>query len=143
MRRARGFTLIELMIAVAVIAILSAIAFPSYRDHVRRSQLPEAFVSLSDFRMRMEQYFQDNRTYSNAGVCGAALPTPQKPNFTYACVIGGNGYTATATGAGGYVNGFIFTINERAVHATLRMHDDWGGATLPADANARWIDRKP
>jgi prepilin-type N-terminal cleavage/methylation domain-containing protein len=141
MQHARGFTLIEMMIAMAVIGILSAIAFPAYRDHVRRGQLPEAFVSLSDFRMRMEQYFQDNRTYANGGNCGAVLPAPQNPRFTYGCAINGNGYTITATGAAGYVNGFVFTINERNVRATTGMHADWGA--LPVDANTRWIDRRP
>jgi type IV pilus assembly protein PilE len=151
MQHAKGFTLIELMIAVAVIGILSAIAFPAYRDHVRRSQLPEAFVSLSDFRMRMEQYYQDNRTYANAGQCGAALPTPQNPRFSYTapgCALdttggaaAGQSYTMTASGNAGYVNGFAFTINERNVRATTGLHADWGA--LPIDANTRWIDRKP
>jgi type IV pilus assembly protein PilE len=152
MRQAKGFTLIELMIAVAVIAILSAIGYPSYRDHVRRTQIQEALANLSDYRLRMEQYYQDNRTYANATpACGVAVPAPQDPRFDYAapgCVLdttlgaaAGQSYTMTATGNAGYVAGFVFTINERNVRATTGMHTDWG--TLPIDAGTRWIARKP
>jgi type IV pilus assembly protein PilE len=141
MRQGKGFTLIELVVTLAVIVILAAIGYPSYRDHVRRTQLTEAFASLSDFRLRMEQYFQNNRTYADAGNCGGALPNPENPKFTYECLTDGTTYTATATGSGGAVNGFVFTVNQRNMRATAGMHEDWGA--LPADAGNRWIDRKP
>ena len=66
MTRSRGFTLIELMIAVAIIAILAAIAIPSYTDYIRRGRLTEALGRLSAMRVKMEQYFQDNRVYTGA-----------------------------------------------------------------------------
>ena len=66
MKRSRGFTLIELMIAVAIVAILAAIAIPSYTEYVRRGRVTEAFAALSGMRVKMEQYFQDNRTYADA-----------------------------------------------------------------------------
>lgn len=87
---ARGFSLIELMIVVAVVAILSAVAIPSYRDYTIRAQLIEA-NALSDTRVRMEQFYADNRTYG-AGACGVAIPVLER--FTLACATtaAGQGY---------------------------------------------------
>ena len=79
MTRARGFTLIELMIVVGIMAILASIAIPSYSEYVRRSRITEAVSALSGMRVKMEQYFQDNRTY--AGACAAA-PSPRCPRST-------------------------------------------------------------
>jgi type IV pilus assembly protein PilE len=56
----RGFTLIEVMIVVAIVAILSSVAYPAYTDYVRRGQLQEAFTNLANYRIQMEQYYQDN-----------------------------------------------------------------------------------
>jgi prepilin-type N-terminal cleavage/methylation domain-containing protein len=63
-RFSRGFTLIELMVTVAVIGILAAIAYPSYRDYVLRGQVVDATNGLAVMRADMERYFQDNRTYA-------------------------------------------------------------------------------
>jgi len=69
-----GFTLIELMVVVAIVAILAAVALPAYNDYVTRSKLTDAVTGLSDFRVRMEQFYQDNRRYDGGGLggCGAA-----------------------------------------------------------------------
>src|SRR5688500_3851726 len=57
MHKQHGFTLIELMIAMAVMAILAAVAMPAYNDYVRRGMLVEATNNLSDMRVRMEQFY--------------------------------------------------------------------------------------
>jgi type IV pilus assembly protein PilE len=74
----RGFTLIELMIAVAVIGILAAIAYPSYTQHVLKSRRAEAKAALLDLAARQERYFSINNRYANApselGYAGAQFP---------------------------------------------------------------------
>lgn len=145
--RHNGFTIIEVMIVVAIVAILAAVALPSYRDYILRGKLVDAHNSLSDFRVRMEQYYQDNRRYDDgAGNCGATAPTSKYFTFTApACVPAANPaqtYVATATGvAGEGLSGFAFTINEANARTTT--------VSAPATTNgwssnaACWIRSKP
>lgn len=152
MKRKLGFTLIEMMVTVAVVAILGSVAFPAYTDYTRRSMITEATSTLADFRVRMEQFYQDNRAYAGAGLggCGATAPAAADARyFTYTCALNtsagmpaGQSYRATATGnAGTSVAGFVFTVNEQNARATTGMHSSWG--SLPADAGTRWVTRKP
>lgn len=111
----RGFTLIELMVVVAIVAILAAVAVPSYADFVRRGELNEAFNMLSDYQVKLEQYYQDYKNYGNAGgtTCanGAGAPSwnnfaPQgRQYFDFTCALAGaadnQNYTLTATGKAG------------------------------------------
>ncbi|MQK16898.1 prepilin-type N-terminal cleavage/methylation domain-containing protein, partial [Escherichia coli] len=56
----RGFTLIELMVAVAIISILAAIAYPSYREYVNRGNRSEGQALLSDAAAAQERYYAQN-----------------------------------------------------------------------------------
>ncbi len=119
----QGFTLIELMIVVAVISILAAVALPSYQDYVRRGELPEAFTFLSDYRVKLEQFYQDNRAYSTNGTCGTAVldfaPASAK-YFTFSCSTSGTyqDYTLTATGSTGAAIGHTYTLNSAGIKGT-------------------------
>ncbi len=64
MRRASGFTLMELMIALAVVAILVAIAYPSYVESIRKSRRTEAKTALLDLAARQERYFTTHNAYT-------------------------------------------------------------------------------
>ena len=73
--RARGFTLIELMVTVAVVAILAAIAFPSYAMFMKKSRRGDAEATLMDLAQRQQQYLLDTRTYApNWNTLVPALP---------------------------------------------------------------------
>ncbi|MFY8283553.1 type IV pilin protein [Pseudoalteromonas sp. SSMSWG5] len=59
-----GFTLIELMITVAILGIIASVALPSYFEHVKRTARSEAITALLDIANKQEQYFADNRQYA-------------------------------------------------------------------------------
>ena len=140
---ATGFTLIEVMITVAVIAIIAAIALPAYFDYITRSRLVEARANLADMRTRMEQYFLDNRSYPTSCVTTApAAGQIQLPGnakfFTYTCpVLSATAYTIQATDSFSPGTKFIYTVNEANLRRTTAVPSGWG--TVPKDC---WIARK-
>jgi type IV pilus assembly protein PilE len=158
MRRQQGFTIIELMIVVAVIAVLSAIALPSYTDYVTRSKFAEAYAHLADLRVKMEQYYLDNRRYSTnagggtCGIPGGNAPTAQGTKyFTFTCAsstpnaMGDQAYVVTATGKSAEgLSGIAFTIDtanskQTVVTASTPIADK--GYT--AGTTGCWIRKKP
>lgn len=117
MQRARGFTLIELMVVVAVIAILAAIALPAYNEYVQRSKITEATSALSELRLRAEKFYADNRAYNTGAGFSQAITGAQY--FAYACVVAANTYACTATGnAARGMSGFAYTINQDNVRGS-------------------------
>lgn len=116
MNKSAGFSLIELMIVLAVIGIIAAFAIPSYIDYVRSAKISEATSALVDMRAKMEQYFQDNRTYKDA--CSepdkSIAPKPlDTPNFTFTCLPAPDASTYTINAIGrNSMAGFNFSVNQ-------------------------------
>ena|SRR5690554_5336444 len=73
-RKHGGFTLIELMITVVILAVLAAIALPSYQEQVRKTRRTNAQSDLLELAAYMERYYGENFTYA-----GAALPFSESP----------------------------------------------------------------
>ena len=135
MKLEKGLTLMELLVAVAVAAILAAIAVPRYSDHVVRGKLVEATNNLSDMRVRAEQYFQDNRTYT-----GVSCTAPSGARyFAYSCpTVTATTYTIRADGVAGQgTGGFAYTIDHSNARTTVSVPADWTGA-----GSACWVVKK-
>jgi type IV pilus assembly protein PilE len=140
MRSATGFTLIEVMITVAIIAILAAVAIPSYTDYITRSKIQEATTSLLSMRTKLEQYYQDNRTFSGACAAGTVAPLPAGLKyFTITCPTRSDTqYLIQASGvAGSDMALFSFTIDQANSRVTASVPAGWN---LPA-TNC-WVMRK-
>ncbi len=114
------------MIVVAIVAILAAIALPSYRDYILRGQLVDATNLLSAGRANMERYFQDNRTYAKQSAsvyppCDALAPGRKLGKFTLSCTApaapDGTTYTLTAQGEGA-VDKFSYTVDQTGAQST-------------------------
>jgi type IV pilus assembly protein PilE len=93
----RGFTLIELMIVIAIVAILVAIAVPSYNRHVEKTRRADAQSGLLEAAQTLERCFTRNNTYA-----GCAIPTASPDGFYTIAVTtpSATAYTLTATVTG-------------------------------------------
>ena len=132
MRAQHGFTLIELLVVVAIIGIIAAIAVPQYSDYVTRGKIAEAISNLTEMRAKLEQHFQDNRTYVGACAAGTVAPLPTGKYFTYTCpTLGATTFTVTATGvATQALGGFVYTIDQSNVKTTtMSAPSTWTGST--------------
>ena len=139
MTRKNGFTLVEMLIVLAVIGIIAAIAVPQYSDYVTRSKLAEASATLSETRVRLEQYFQDNRTYVGACAAGTVAPLPTGRYFTYTCpTLTATTFVVQADGvAGEGMAGWTFTINQANTRTTTAIPAAWGAAPIGC-----WVTKK-
>jgi type IV pilus assembly protein PilE len=147
-RTQQGFNLIELMVTVAIIAILAAIAVPNYTDYITRGKLVEASAGLSDARVKMEQYFQDNRAYAG-GCVNAPNPPPlgsiQIMGLKYFNLTCSNNtattYTVTADGIN-EMAGFTFTIDQNNAKTSTFAATGASKGYTAATPNNCWVFRK-
>lgn len=141
--RSRGFTLIEVMITVAIIGILAAIALPSYRDYILRGQVVDATNGLAAMRANMERHFQDNRTYKTSGdfttPCAVDESKRKVGSFTLSCKTDtptDTTYVLLATGSGP-TNNFVYTINQAGDRSTTGTGSSGWGTCASA-----WVLKK-
>jgi len=137
MKRTLGFTLIELMIVVAIVGILATIAYPAFTDYLIRGRIPDATSGLAAKRVELEQFFQDNRTYVNAPACNNDAATSRW--FTFSCngTATATAYTLTATGRDAMTN-FAYTVNQANVKASAITRSGWNNP----NPNNCWAIRK-
>lgn len=114
----RGFTLIEVMIVVAIIGILSAIVYPSYQNYVMRAKRSAAQQFMLDISSREQQYLLDARSYTatlGSGGLNMTVSTEVSPYYTFAIAVDNTAapptFTITATAIGSQVNDGNLTLN--------------------------------
>jgi type IV pilus assembly protein PilE len=109
-----GFTLIELMIAIAIVGILATIAIPSYVNYLRRGAAEEGTAALADGRVAIEQFYLDNKTY-------VGMPCPASTSkFTMDCTTTpptATTYKIIANGTGNMAS-FVYTIDQTGLRHT-------------------------
>ena len=126
----RGFTLIEVMVVVAILAIVAAIAIPSYRDYVIRASIMPAVSGLSSRQTLMEQCYQDNHTYDPTAGCPACATDDSDKYFKFTCEKDATTFTLTAEGKG-QMSAFKYTVDQAGAKATTVTSgpSGWSGNT--------------
>lgn len=109
MKRANmtGFSLIELMIAIVIVAILASVAYPSYQEYLRRGARADAQAHMMDIAGRQGQFLIDNRAYAaSLAALGVTTPTSVASKYTITLDAGGTPptFTITATPTGDQAN---------------------------------------
>jgi len=148
-RREAGFTLIELMITVAIVAILAAVALPAYFKYIARGKLVSMTNTLAGARTAMEQFYQDNRQYTSVGSGSSTILSPcadttnwiksyDSNTWSLSCpTLTASTYTLTATATGGAINGASYSVDQTNKMSTSSFPTSWG--TVPASGSGCWL----
>lgn len=125
---AKGFTLIELMITVAIIGILAAIAYPSYVQYVIRSNRSAAQAQMLDIANRQQQFLMANRAYATTAAMtasGYTVPPELSSKYIYSITVGSGtvpSFEIKFTPSGGQASDGALTLNSEGVKAPA---DKW------------------
>lgn len=102
----RGFSMIELLIVVAVVGIIATVAIPSYNRYILKSRRSEAMINLIKFQAAYEEFNTQNNTYPASDTLPPAVvpPIPATTYYTYTSTTTSTSYTITATAIGSQAN---------------------------------------
>lgn len=132
MKKHRGFTLVEIMIVVAIVGILATVAVPMYTSYMARGKLVDAQSTLTTARVALEQYYQDNRTYVSTATKTSPCPAATT-YFTYTCTPQANYFLITASSAAnqglGAAGSYVYTIDSSNAKATTKFAGSTSSAT--------------
>lgn len=138
---AAGFTFIEILVVTLIVFVLSALAYPSYRDYVTRGALMDAVAAMSSFGVQMERHYQDHRTYKSFAQyktpCDADAAARTFGKFRIVCassygIVTDTTYMILAEGTGP-MKGFVFTLDQTGQRMTRRAPAGW------STCDDRWI----
>ena len=132
----QGFTLIELMIVVAIIAILAAIALPAYQDYVARSQVAEAYTLASGAKTAVAERYADTGSFTGITNANAGLAGSTSINGKYVLSVDAAGGTITATmkGAG--------SVSSKVAGGTFIMVPTDAGGSITWSCNTGTVGAK-
>jgi type IV pilus assembly protein PilE len=150
-RRSVGFTLIEVMVTVAIVGILAAVALPMYGNYVIRGKLVAMTNALAAMRTAMEQYYQDNRTYLTTTSGTTTITSPCDDTTNYAKTWN-NAYTLSCSAktsttytllvlstTSAVTSGASYTVDQANNMVTTSFPTNWGA--LPSNTSC-WLMRK-
>jgi type IV pilus assembly protein PilE len=138
---ATGFTLIELMIAVAIVGVLAMVATPSFLDSIRKGRRAEAFAAISAIQQAQERWRSNNASYATSLSQLGIASTTASGNYQVATAGSSSSYTVTANGTTGssQANDRCRKLSVKALAGSMK----YAGCSACADADLSYGETDP